>query len=130
MAFTTYLKNKLLDHLFTDSAFSPPATLYVALSTTEPAVDGTGVTEPTTGAYARATVDASDMDAAAAGEKDNGGSIVFPTATATWGTVTHFGLYDADTSGNLLLFGALSTAREVASGDTPQFKAGAFKVML
>jgi hypothetical protein len=70
---------------------------------------------PTTG-----TLDRAD-------EHVNSGTVTFPTSTATWGgTMTHFGLFDASATGNLLVWAPLTTAQSVAaSGITPSFAAGA-----
>lgn len=57
----------------------------------------------------------------------NSGTVTFPTSTATWGgTATHFGLFDTLTTGNLLIYAALTTPQSIAaSGITPSFAAGA-----
>lgn len=127
--FSDYLELKLLDHLFTDSGYTPPATLYVALSSTTPSDDGTGVTEPSGGSYARVATTAADWSAAtgtAPASKTNTATIAFPTATADWASgsdLTHWVLYDAATVGNMLAFEALTTAKPVLSGDTAYFPA-------
>src|SRR3972149_6513710 len=51
---TNYLAAEILDHLFTDGAYAPPATLYLGLSTTTPTEGGGNFTEPTDGLWARA----------------------------------------------------------------------------
>lgn len=82
------------------------------------------------GAYARAAVtnNATNWPAAAAGVKANGSAITFAQATAPWGTVTHFGIFDALSGGNLLLWGALTVGRTVATGDTPSFPVGSLTI--
>lgn len=60
----------------------------------------------------------------------NDGAITFPTASASWGTVTHFGVFDASTAGNLLYWGALTTSKAVGSGDTASFAVGELDVTL
>jgi hypothetical protein len=57
-------------------------------------------------------------------------AITFPTASASWGTVTHFGVFDASTAGNLLYWGALSVSKAVGSGDTASFAIGELDVTL
>ena len=136
MSFTNFLAAELLDHLFTDGAYSPAATLYVGLSSTTPAEDGTNVTEPSAGSYARVAVTATEMDAATVADpsvKDNGSVLTFPTATADWlvaADLTHFVLYDLITAGNLLAFGALTVVKPVTNGDTASFAAGDFSFTL
>ena len=57
--------------------------------------------------------------------KNNGNAIAFPAATADWGTVVAFGIYDAASSGNLLYTGPVNspTGKPVNNGDTLTFPA-------
>lgn len=129
-ALSDYLENELLDHLLRGpaAAYTKPA-LHFALFTAAPG-DAGGGTEVTGGSYARATITNDNTafpQCAATGTptKTNALAITFPTATATWGIVTHWGIFDAPSGGNLLAYGALSATRTVASGDVPRFVAGA-----
>lgn len=108
------------------TAFTVPGTHYFALSTTTPTDAGGNFTEPGVGSYARvaATNNSTTWPAASGGVKANGIQITFPTATAAWGTVTHFGIYDASSGGNLLYLGALTSSLVVNNGDTPRFPIG------
>lgn len=132
MAFTTYTDNKFLDLMFGATAYTAPVTLYVGLSTTTPAVGGTGISEPAGNAYGRVAVtnNTTNFPAASNGSKSNGAIITFPTATGSWGTVTYFFIADAVTAGNILGFGALNTAQTVANGDTLSFAASALTITL
>jgi hypothetical protein len=129
--FADYLEDELLDHVFGAAAYSAPATLYVALFTAAPN-DAGGGTEVTGGSYDRADVtnNATNFPAASGGAKANGTAIAFPTATAAWGTVTHFGIFDANTSGNLLAWGPLSASKTIDDGDTAQFAIGDLDITL
>ncbi len=106
-----YLEKKLLDHVLRNTAYTPPASVYLALFTTDPTDAGTG-TEVTGGAYARQKI---TFGAASSpgGTASTTADIAFPVATANWGTVTHVGIYDAATAGNLLFHGALNTPRTI-----------------
>jgi hypothetical protein len=121
-----YLELKALDHILGGPDYIRPATLYVALFTAAP-TDAGGDTEVTGGAYARVAVpnNATNFPAASGGSKSNGTAITFSQATAAWGTVVAWGIYDAATGGNLLYYGDVSPTKVVNSGDTPQFAAGA-----
>lgn len=137
-AMSDYLENKLVDLTLRGQAFTAPATLYVSLHTTA-TTDAGGGTEVSGGSYARVAVTASlanfaGTQAAASttassgtgGVTSNNGSITFPAPTANWGTVTHFGIWDASTAGNLLFHGALTTSKTVNNGDAaPSFAAAA-----
>lgn len=122
--------NNMLDVRFGAAASTAPATYYVALSTTAPTNTGTNVTEPSGGAYARVAVtnNATNFPAASGRAKSNGTVVTFPTATASWGTISHFALYDAATGGTMRAWGALTTAQAVASGAIADFPAGSLTI--
>jgi hypothetical protein len=128
-SFADYWENEILDHLFGKGSYTPP-TIYVGLSTADPGDDGTGLSEPSGNGYARVQTSASDWTTASGGSLDNANTIEFNEATGAWGTVTHFGLFDAATAGNLLAHGSLSQSKTVASGDTVRFDAGDLDVNL
>lgn len=146
-AMTDFLENKILDFLFraqaltaiataTAAAGTGPATLYVGLFTANPSDTGGG-TEVTGGSYARVAVTSSlanwaGTQAAASttassgtgGTTSNNATITFPTPSADWGTITGFGIFDASSAGNLLIYGALGVAKSVLNGDLgPVFQA-------
>jgi predicted enzyme related to lactoylglutathione lyase len=119
--------NLLLDLYFSKASNTTvPATLYVALSTTTPTNTGANVTEPVGNSYARVSVtnNATNFPAAAARAKSNGTDIVFPMATGSWGTITHFAIYDASTAGNFIAWGALTVPVSVINGATVTFVTG------
>lgn len=99
-------------------------TVYVGLYTAAPSDTGGG-TEVTGGSYARKSTAGADWNAAASGSSSNANAITFITATGSWGTVTHFGLFDAASAGNLLRWAALTTSKTIGSGDTASFAAAA-----
>lgn len=109
-----------------------PNPIYIGLMTSEPNDDGSGVVEPAGAGYARVSVPntLTEWPAAAGGTKDNANVLTFPTATGAWGIITHFGIFDAASGGNLLMFGALNTARDVLNGDVFRYLAGALVVTL
>ena len=109
-----YLENELLDHVLKVGSYSPP-TIYIALGTgaTDSGISG----EPSGNGYAR--VAHSSWNTAASRAIDNNGSITFPQATGTWGTMTNYAIYDASTSGNCLAWGALNTSKSIVNGNTP-----------
>jgi hypothetical protein len=117
-ALSAYLENKIADHLLGAVAFTAPTTVYLALYTSAPSETGGG-TEVSGGSYARVAItnNAVNWPNAVAGVKSNGVAIVFPTATAGWGAVTHWALFDAATGGNLLFFGALGASTTINNTD-------------
>jgi hypothetical protein len=125
MSFSNYLENKVLLHVFGATAYTAPSTLYVALFTSDPGEAGTG-TEVSGGSYARQTITFTVTGAQAL----NTAAVEFPTATASWGTITYAAVYDAVSSGNLLASGALTTSKTIASGDVLRIPAGSFAINL
>lgn len=123
MSKSDYAENKVNELLVGKTAFTLP-TAHVALYTAAP-TDAGGGTEVTGGAYARVATAGTDWAASSGGSISNANAITFPAATAAWGTVTHFGVFDAATAGNLLFWAALTTSKAIASGDTASFAAGA-----
>jgi hypothetical protein len=125
--FSTYLQQKVLDHIGGNSSYTAP-TPYVGLYTAAP-TDAGGGTEVSGGSYAR--VNANALFGSASGTSmANDGAVTFPAATASWGTVTHFGVFDASSAGNLLYWGALTTSKTIGSGDTASFAVGTLTVSL
>lgn len=124
-AFSDYLENKVLDHVFGGNAYSAPGTLYLALYTSDPGDDNSG-TECSGTSYARQTI----AFTVTADTASNTSAVEFPTAGSAWGTITHVGILDALTSGNLLAHGALTSAKTVASGDVFRVPAGDLDITL
>lgn len=122
MSKTWYLSSKLLDHMVGKTSYTMPS-VWVALYTATPAVDGGGI-EVTGGSYVRKSTAGSDWAAAANGVISNAAVITFVTASASWGLVTHWGLFDASTAGNLLRWAALTTEKTVGGGDVVSFPIG------
>jgi len=118
--FTDFMENKIIDHMLRAQAYTPPATVYVALFTAAPS-DAGGGTEVSGGAYARQAV---TLDAAEDGASENSADITFPQATADWGTITHLALMDALTGGNMLMHTPLDESKTVNNGDTFEINAG------
>lgn len=132
MSFFNYLENNVLDHVVGKTAFTSP-TVYVGLSSTTPAEDGTNVTEPSTGSYARVSTAAGDWNAAAAGATANANAVTFAQASADWvagANLTYLVAYDALTVGNELFYGLLTVAKPVLNGDTASFPAGDIDITL
>ena len=132
MPASTYLANKLIDHQLGKTSYTMP-TVYVALSSTTPALGGTNVTEPSGGAYARVATSGATWNAAASGSTTNAAAITFPLATADWlsaASLTYGVLYDASTAGNCLGYGALTVSKNVLNGDTPSIAIGGLTVTI
>ena len=125
MSFSNYLENKVLDHVFGGSAYTAPATLYVGLFTSDPGETGSG-TEVSGGSYARQTI----TFTVTGSQASSSAAVEFPTATASWGTITYAAVYDAVSGGNLLASGALTTSKTIDSGDVFRIPSGDFDIDL
>ena len=125
MSFSNYLETELLDHVFTNSAYTAPSTLYLALFTGAPGEAGGG-TEVSGSGYLRQTA----AFTVSGNTATNSGAIEFPTATGSYGTVSHVGVFDASSSGNLLCYAALSASKAIESGDVFRVPAGDLDITL
>jgi hypothetical protein len=129
---TNYLEEKIIDHIFRTASFAKPTVLAVALYTAAPGETGGG-TETTYTNYARVQRDPLDANWAAPsggnGQTSNVAALAFPAPGSGPHTLTHTGLLDATTVGNLLLYGALTDSRIINNGDAaPTFAAGTYVV--
>jgi hypothetical protein len=113
-----YLEDKLIDHFLGTTTFTKPSAVYVALYTVTPSDVGGG-TEVTGGSYARQTA---TFTASSGGATSNDANIDFTTMPAA--TVVAIGIHDASTSGNLLLWGTLTTNKTTDAGDTLRIATG------
>jgi hypothetical protein len=101
-----------------------PGFLSLHVAEPQPLAATPNLHEVTGSGYAREPLMTTDWSAAVDGTIESDNAVTFPPAGASWGTVTHVGIYDALTSGNLLWWGALATPRAVSSGDTISFPVG------
>lgn len=128
---SNYLANILLNQVFRNTAYTRPAKVYLALYTSNPTAADTGQ-EVSGGGYARQEVvfsaptsETYNQYHPVTGQQvnvtkrtiKNSADIVLPTATADWGQITHIGIRDAATGGNLLYFGSLETPRSILTND-------------
>ena len=125
------LANKLLDHVFKTTSYTPETHLYVALFTSSPTDTGAAGSEVAGGAYAREIMDV--WDVAAAGASENTNVITYTTATASWGTVTHFCILSHVTTLSAavaLIWGTVSPNRTIGIDDVAEYAAGALDITL
>lgn len=128
-SFSDYWENAILNHLFDGTPYNAP-TISIALSTADPGDTGATMAEPSGGSYARITTATTDWDTSTTGATANTNEEAFPEATGSWGTCTHFALFDAASSGNMLAHGALTVAKTIGTGDTAKFAVGDLDVTL
>lgn len=125
-AMSDYLKNAILNATLRGQVWTPPTKVYLALYTSNPTGANTG-TEVTGGTYARKEI---AFAAPANGSSPSSADVLFPVATAGWGTVTHLGIMDSLTAGNLLYHGASTGTKTIAVDDQLKIAAADVTVAL
>jgi len=139
MSFTNYLEHKVLDLVFGNTSFTPSGTGYIALSTTTPGAgeDGSSFTEPSSASgYARKAIINNKSNWSSAAQVGTSGTVynlsgqTIGTASGNWGTVIYWGIYDAQSGGNLLVSSPLVVAKTPTSGDVVTFPSGSLVIRL
>jgi len=123
---SNYLENALINATLRNTSYTSPATVYLALYTTDP-TDADSGTEVSGNAYARQSI---TFGAPSDGVTTNTAAIEFPQATGSWGTVAYVGIRDASTAGNLLYHTALDASKTIATGDVFRVAIGSLSVTL
>ena len=127
MSFSNFLETEILDHVFGGNAYTAPGTLYLALFTSNPDEDGSGSEVSTSGtAYARQSI----AFTVSGNTATSSSAVDFPTATANFGTVTHVGVFDASTAGNLMAYAELTSSKAIETGDVFRVPAGDLDITL
>jgi hypothetical protein len=121
-ALSDYAEKLLLDWAMTTGSATRPTAWYVALYTAAPSDSGGG-TEVSTGGYTRQSV-AFGAASSPGGTTSNTGAVSFTASGANFGTVTHIGIFDNSSGGNLLWHGSMTASKTVNDGDTLEFSIG------
>lgn len=124
-AASDYMENAALKWALTTNSVTRPTTWYIALFTTA-TTDAGGGTEVSGGSYARQSATFTVTNDTAA----TNANVLFPTATADWGTVTHVAIYDAVSGGNMLFHGAASSSKLIQTGDAYLINSGNMTVTM
>ena len=124
--FSNYLENALINVTLRATSYTSPTTVYVALYTSDPTDADTG-TECSGTSYARQSV---TFSSPSNGATSNSAAVEFPQAGGSWGTITHIGIRDASTAGNLLYHTALDASKTIATGDVFRIASGSLTVTL
>lgn len=125
MSFSNTFETTVLTWAFTTSSATRPTSWHLALYTSAPGEAGGG-TEVSGGGYARQSV----TFTISGNEATNSGAIEYPTATDSYGTVTHVGVFDAASGGNLIAYAALATSKAIDTGDVLRVPAGDLDITL
>ena len=123
---SNYLENALINVTLRATSYTAPTTVYLALYTTDPTDADTG-TECSGTSYARQAV---TFGAPSNGVSTNSAAVEFPQAGSSWGTITHIGIRDALTTGNLLYHTPLDASKTIATGDVFRIATSSLSVTL
>lgn len=126
MSLTNIGERSSLDYI---TGVSPVANRYLALFTAPPGETGGG-TEVSGGGYTRKDVNygAATTSGSNVTSSENSAEVLFPSATASWGIITHIAVFDALTAGNMLWYGVLSENMKVTENIQIRFKAGTLTI--
>jgi hypothetical protein len=123
---SNFLENALVNATLRNTAYTSPSAVYLALYTSDP-TDADSGTEVSGTSYARQSI---TFGAPSNGVTTNSAAIEFPQAGGSWGTVTHVGIRDASSAGNLLYHTVLDASKTIATGDVFRVASGSLSVTL
>lgn len=122
---SNYLETLLLTWHLTGNAATRPTAWFLGVGTGS---SDTGLTgEPSGNGYARVAISSTVSGDTAT---NSGALTLGPCTGASWGTMSHFGIFDASTGGNLLWHGGLQAAKTVDVGDSLAVAASAVALTL
>lgn len=137
--FSNYLEDAIVNATLRGIPFSPPAGVFLALFTADPTDANITANEVKTTAWPAYT----RLDCAAGGSvasgwtppsdgvTSNAKALTFPANNGTGAvTITHVGLYDAATNGNLLYHAPLTQAKTLQVGDVISYAVGSATITL
>jgi len=132
MSQTYNFGNQILDFNFGNVSYTPASSYWLALSTTSINQDSTGITEPSGGGYSRVQIPNNKVSFTSSSNStlSNAIEFTFPEATTDWNTITHFALFDAQTSGTMKVYGQLTSSRIVQSGTVLVLSASALQISI
>lgn len=119
-----YLELKFLDHFTGTASTSAPSAVYLGLATASLQDDGSG-TELSGNNYTRKAI---TFASASGGSIASNSAVEFNSATGSWGDVSHWGIFDASSSGNLLFHGSFTASKTIASGDILKVASGSLTI--
>jgi hypothetical protein len=123
---SNYLENALVNATLRNTSYTSPSAPFLALYTSDP-TDADSGTECSGTSYARQSI---TFGAPSNGVTTNSAAIEFPQAGGAWGTITHIGIRDASTAGNLLFHTPLDASKTIATGDVFRVAIGSLSVTL
>lgn len=137
-AFSDHLEEGILNHTLRGQTLATPSTVYLALFTNDP-TDATTGDEVVDSSYIRQdmakgeTISAGWSPPAPSGDgmaAANAKVIQFPPVADGTVTVSHYGLFDALTGGNLLYHGSFTVSKTLEINDVLSVDIGGLQVIV
>ena len=121
-----FAENAVVKHLTREAAYSPAATVYLALCTADPTDAATGASMSEVADSNNYSRTAITFGAASSRRVTQSGTVTFAQASGSWGTVTHWAVVTSGTygAGDVLASGALAVEKSVVNGNTPSVASG------
>lgn len=131
-AMSDYLEGALINAVLRGTNFTAPTVgdLHLALFTADPTDANVTTNEVSAAWYARQTTGSWTAPGATSGQTSNSAAITFPAVTGDAVVITHIGIYDASTAGNLLLHAPLTSPKTLDVSDVISFAAGSLTFTL
>lgn len=127
---SNFLEEAMINHFFRNGNVPSPAQLFLTLYISDPTDSDTG-TEVSGASYVRQQVSfTAPTQQSGKGTSNNTMEIRFPIATTVWGTITHFGIRNAQTGGNLLAHAAVPIPKLIEIGDEAKFSVNALTLTI
>lgn len=131
-AFSDYLENTLVSATLRGGTYTG-GSVYVALFKSDPTDAGTGA-ELSDSSYVRqrahTTVASDGFTVPSNGSTSNTRNLVFPAIVDAQVTITHWGIFDAQNSGNLLYHAPMLNPKTLDPTDVLSFPVGSLTVTL
>lgn len=126
-----YVISKIFPHILFQAEWkTAPVNHYLGLLTAEPVGNSFSEVSGTGTGYTRMLITFKMAQQQTDSSTTNSADVVYPLATGNWGTVTHIGIFDSATAGNLFWSGPLSSSVTLFKDDVFKIKAGDFKIAM
>jgi hypothetical protein len=125
--FSDYLEDKILDATLKGGAFPSIPTAYLAVFVGDPTDAASGGTEGAWTNYARQSL---VFGALSAGSANSSTQIQFPALVGTNVTISHIGIFDSASAGNMLYHTNLATSKTLTADDVLSFAVNGITVTL
>ena len=106
-------------------ASTAPGSLWISLHTSDPGEAGSDAAEVSGNGYARQSIARSGAGWTVSGSNaSNAAAITFPTATGSWGTVSHVGIHYDNAASSMVFYAALGTSKAITTDDVFEIAIG------